>query len=124
VTLSGDVHHAYLHEVGFPRGSGVRSDVFQAVCSPFRNPLGRNERRVIRFAESTVGWRIARLLARAAGVEDPRVRWRLAGDGPWFDNQVATLAIEGRQLRMRIDKAFSGEDGAPGLESVLDRRLA
>jgi len=124
VALSGDVHHAYLHEVGFPRGSGVRSEVFQAVCSPFRNPLGRNERRVIRFAESTVGWRIARLLARAAGVEDPRVRWRLAGDGPWFDNQVATLEIEGRQLRMRIDKAFSGEDGAPGLESVLDRRLA
>jgi hypothetical protein len=124
VALSGDVHHAYLHEVGFPRGSGVRSEVFQAVCSPFRNPLGRDERRVIRFAESTVGWRIARLLARAAGVEDPRVRWRLAGDGPWFDNQVATLEIEGRQLRMRIDKAFSGEDGAPGLESVLDRRLA
>jgi len=124
VALSGDVHHAYLHEVGFPRGSGVRSEVFQAVCSPFRNPLGRNERRVIRFAESTVGWRIARLLARAAGVEDPPVRWRLAGDGPWFDNQVATLEIEGRQLRMRIDKAFSGEDGAPGLESVLDRRLA
>jgi len=124
VALSGDVHHAYLHEVGFPRGSGVRSEVFQAVCSPFRNPLGRNERRVIRFAESTVGWRIARLLARAAGVEDPPVRWRLAGDGPWFDNQVATLEIEGRQLRMRIDKAFSGEDGAPGLENVLDRRLA
>ena len=124
VALSGDVHPAYLHEVGFPRGSGVRSEVFQAVCSPFRNPLGRNERRVIRFAESTVGWRIARLLARAAGVEDPPVRWRLAGDGPWFDNQVATLEIEGRQLRMRIDKAFSGEDGAPGLESVLDRRLA
>jgi len=124
VALSGDVHHAYLHEVGFPRGSGVRSEVFQGVCSPFRNPLGRNERRVIRFAESTVGWRIARLLARAAGVEDPPVRWRLAGDGPWFDNQVATLEIEGRQLRMRIDKAFSGEDGAPGLESVLDRRLA
>src|SRR3712207_8062569 len=37
VTLSGDVHHAYLAEVAYPRGSGVRSAVWQAVCSPFRN---------------------------------------------------------------------------------------
>ena len=39
VVLAGDVHHAYLAEVGFPRGSGVQSHVYQAVCSPFRNPL-------------------------------------------------------------------------------------
>ena len=39
VTLSGDVHHAYLFEVAFPRGSGARSAVWQAVCSPYRNPL-------------------------------------------------------------------------------------
>ena len=31
--LSGDVHHAYLAEVGFPPGSGVSSAVWQAVCS-------------------------------------------------------------------------------------------
>ena len=29
VVLSGDVHHAYLAEVGFPRGSGVSSHVWQ-----------------------------------------------------------------------------------------------
>ena len=39
VTLSGDVHHAYLFEVAFPRGAGVQSAVCQAVCSPYRNPL-------------------------------------------------------------------------------------
>ena len=48
VVLAGDVHHAYLAEVGFPRGSGVQSRVYQAVCSPFRNPLDERERRVIR----------------------------------------------------------------------------
>ena len=37
--VSGDVHHAYLAQLGFPRGSGVQSAVWQAVCSPFRNPL-------------------------------------------------------------------------------------
>ena len=45
--LSGDVHHAYLAEVGFLPGTGVQSSVWQAVCSPFRNPLDSNERRVI-----------------------------------------------------------------------------
>ena len=39
LTLSGDVHHAYLAEVGYPRGAGVQSAIYQAVCSPFRNPL-------------------------------------------------------------------------------------
>ena len=49
VLLSGDVHHAYLAEVGFPRGSNVESHVYQAVCSPYRNPLGNWERRAIRL---------------------------------------------------------------------------
>ena len=74
VTLSGDVHHAYLCEVGFPRGSGVRSAVWQAVCSPYRNPLDSREKRVIRLGMSRPFAVIARLLARAAGVSDPNVR--------------------------------------------------
>jgi hypothetical protein len=32
--LSGDVHHAYLAEIGFPKGSNVTSHVWQATCSP------------------------------------------------------------------------------------------
>ena len=44
VGLGGDVHHAYLAEVGFPKGMGAESAVYQAVCSPFRNPLARHER--------------------------------------------------------------------------------
>ena len=44
VTLSGDVHHAYLFEVGYPRGTGMKSSVWQAVCSPYRNPLEKKER--------------------------------------------------------------------------------
>src|SRR3954452_25365165 len=44
IGLGGDVHHAYLAEVGFRREVGAQSAVYQAVCSPFRNPLDRHER--------------------------------------------------------------------------------
>ena len=40
VVLSGDVHHAYLAEVGLRDEAGrSESAVYQAVCSPYRNPL-------------------------------------------------------------------------------------
>ena len=51
--LSGDVHHAYLAEVDLRER--VDSKVWQAVCSPFRNPLDEREKRAIRIAKSTPG---------------------------------------------------------------------
>jgi hypothetical protein len=77
VLLSGDVHHAYLAEVGFPRDVGARVPVWQAVCSPFRNPLDQRERRMIRFGMSRTAHALGRALARSAGVGDPPVRWRI-----------------------------------------------
>ena len=124
VTLSGDVHHAYLYEVAFPRGSGARSAVWQAVCSPYRNPLDARERRVIKLAMSRPVAALARALARAAGVRDPALRWRQVGQGPWFDNQVATLTIEDRAIEMRLEKAVPVDDTSARLECVLERRLA
>jgi hypothetical protein len=124
VVMSGDVHHAYLYEVAFRRGSGVRSNVFQAVCSPYRNPLESRERRVIRLGMSRPMEAVGRALARAAGVEDPGVRWRMVGDGPWFDNQVTTLEIDGRRLDMRLEKAVPVDSTAARLDCVLERRLA
>jgi hypothetical protein len=124
VVLSGDVHHAYLFEVAFRRGSGVRSNVYQAVCSPYRNPLAKNERRAIRVGMSRPFEAFTRTLARAAGVDDPGIRWRMVGDGPWFDNQVATLVIEGREIAMRLDKAVPIAEDSARLERVLDHRLA
>jgi hypothetical protein len=120
--LGGDVHHAFLAAVAFRRGAGVRSQVVQAVCSPFRNDLDRRERRVLRSVASRPGRVIARALARTARVEDPGLRWRLT-DGPYFDNQVATLRIRGRSLEVDIDKTVAG-DPHPHLERVCRRRLA
>lgn len=123
VALSGDVHHAYVAEVAFPREAGVRSAVAQAVCSPFRNPLEARERAAVRFGASSAGTVIGRLLARSAGVPDPPIRWRLTSD-PVFDNQVATLSIDGRSLTLRIEKAHPDEDDPPRLVTTLEHRLA
>ena len=124
VGLSGDVHHAYLAEVGFPRGTGMRSAVYQAVCSPFRNPLDGHERRTIRLAFTRFGTLVGRLLARSAGVGDPPVRWRLTHDGPFFDNQVCFVELEGRSARLWLQKTVPGENDGFSLETVFEHRLA
>ena len=94
VLLSGDVHHAYLAEVGFPDGSDARAPVYQAVCSPLRNPLDSNERRDDPSSRCRAPARALarRARARRAKVGDPRTTWDI-GDGPWFDNQVGGLVL-------------------------------
>jgi len=123
--LSGDVHHAYLAEVGFPEGSGMQSAVWQAVCSPFRNPLDANERRVILAAWTRAGGRLVRALAKRAGVRDPSVQWRLAHEKPWFNNQVAWLELDGRRAKFVLEKALPPEDGKgdPVMERVYHRSI-
>lgn len=122
VVLSGDVHHAYLAEVGFPRSAGVRTAVVQAVCSPVRNPLDRRERRMLRAALSPWAALVARGLARAAGVVEPPVRWRMA-EPPTFHNQIATLKLSGRHARLTIERTRPQEWEAPGLHVSLDRDI-
>ena len=125
VTLSGDVHHAYLAEVTLPEGGGepVRSSVWQAVCSPVHNPLSAPEQWAMRMARSRPATALARALARAAGVRSPVVSWSEVGGGPWFDNQLATLSVEGRRIDLLLERA-AGSDAAPRLEPVLRKRLA
>jgi hypothetical protein len=124
VTLSGDVHHAYVFEIAYPKDAGVRSAVWQAVCSPYRNPLDGKERRIIKLGMSRPFQKAWRAIAKRAGVQDPGIRWRLAGGGPWFDNQVATLVIDGRRLDMHLDRAVPVAEEEAKLERVLDARLA
>ena len=122
--LSGDVHHAYLAKASFPSDPDATSPVYQAVCSPLRNPLDKKERRVMRFAWSSAGQRLFHTLARAAGVDPSEIQWSLTHPEPWFNNQVAALEITGRRSRMRLDKTVPGEDSAPRLETVFERDLA
>jgi hypothetical protein len=103
----------------------MRSQVFQAVCSPFRNPLGRHERRIMRTAVTRGGMFVTRALARAARVGPPPVRWRYVHDEPWFDNQVATLVLEGRRATIALDRSQPppSADGRVKLERVFERAL-
>jgi hypothetical protein len=123
VIISGDVHHAYLAEIDVGRARPGRTAVWQAVCSPFRNTLGRSDREVLRFGASRPGKVIARALARSARVELPELSWEVA-TGPWFDNQVATLRFDGRGGDFRLEKTVPGGPGSgPGAGARAAPRL-
>jgi hypothetical protein len=123
VLLSGDVHHAYLAEVDFGAGVDARSHVFQATCSPYRNPLNGQERFVIRRFCSPLAARVTRWLSRRAGVPDPEIAWDLC-DPPIFDNQVATLSLAGRRAEVRVERTRPRDGGHPELHLSYSRRLA
>jgi hypothetical protein len=124
--LSGDVHHAYLAQIGFRPQDGVQSAVWQAVCSPFRNPLNSRERLTILAGWTRLAGRVTRALARAARVPDPVIGWRLAHDEPWFNNQVAMLELEGRRAIFRLEKALPDEsgEGRVRIEEVFAHSIA
>jgi hypothetical protein len=123
IVLSGDVHHAYLAEMAFRPEAGVESAVYQAVCSPYRNPLDSHERRAIKAGFSRPFIVAMRALGNSAGVADPGLRWRLA-EGPYFDNQVATVRLNGREALLQLDKTVVGEEDERRLDCVFERRLA
>jgi hypothetical protein len=124
VVLSGDVHHGYLNEIDFGDGAGVESSVYQAVSSPFRNPLGLPERLALRAGWTKPGELITKTLAHLAGVEEADVRWRLMHGEPWFDNHVFTLKFYGREASLKVEKTTPEDAGEPRLYPILERRLA
>ena len=123
VALSGDVHHAYLAEVAFRRGAGVTSAVYQATCSPIRNPLDARERLFMRLAASRPLAALTHALARLAGVPEPSIRWRLTA-APTFDNGLGFLVVDGRRADLRIERTAGSGHSPPTLDPVLERRLA
>ncbi|GII89988.1 alkaline phosphatase D family protein [Sinosporangium siamense] len=87
ILLSGDVHYSYLARL---RGGRV----YQVVCSPIRNPLGR----LILWANVVAGFGIAGaggwVLARLARVPRPPYKWKI-DEGPWFHNALSTVELRG-----------------------------
>jgi hypothetical protein len=125
VLLSGDVHYAYLAELELPGRPDGGSAAFQAVCSPFRNELAGWLRTANRLAFTPPLRRLTRLLARLARVGPDVLGWRVLR-GPYFDNQVGRVELEGRAARVRIERAVPGDaaGSTPRLEPVLARELA
>ena len=122
VMLSGDVHHCYLAEVGFPPGGGPSSPVWQAVCSGFRKELAPHERAAIATGHSGLAARLARRLARAAGVPKLPLGWRIV-ERPAYANQIATLTLDGDRSSVRVEAVVDGEWREPRLETAFAREL-
>jgi hypothetical protein len=121
VMLSGDVHHCYLAEVVFR--DGARSRVWQAVCSAFRKELAPEEKRIIAFGHSVVAERLARRLARCAGVPPLPLDWRVV-ERPAYGNQVATLTLDGERASLVVEAVADDDWQAPGLAPAFTRDLA
>jgi hypothetical protein len=104
LALSGDVHFSYAARLRLPAGY---APVWQLVCSPFRNPLPKQ----LRIASGVVLSRpfrvLGRLLARSAKVGARQVRWHI-GRGPWFDNMIATVEIDGEGVTVRWLRPLDG----------------
>ena len=123
LVLSGDVHHGYLAEAGF-RNAKPFSRVYQAVCSPLRNSLPGKKSRLQSVAWNGGAALATHLLSRLAGVRDPHMGWRLTHDEPFFDNQVATLELDGPEAKITFEGAALDGSGEPGLRRLYSRRLA
>jgi fructosamine-3-kinase len=64
-----------------------------------------------------------RALSRLAGLSDPEIRWSLTHGSLWFENQIASLELNGRQATLVFEKAVLGGSGEPGLEKIYEYHL-
>ncbi len=120
--LSGDVHYGYLAEATFSAGD-VKSPVYQAVCSPFRNSLPEKKLHLQSVSWTKPGELAGRFLARLAGIGKEELDWHLTHDKPWFENHVATLELENRRATLTFEKAILNGSGEPDLEKIYEHRL-
>jgi hypothetical protein len=123
--LSGDVHHSYVSEARPAHGGPpLQSTILQAVCSPIRNPLSRN----MRFATAVLSYGVAgpvgRLASRSTRVPTSPLTWHYA-EGPWFDNNLACLQLDGPSLRMWwvTGEVHDGDHERPRLAKVAHYAL-
>jgi hypothetical protein len=119
--LSGDVHYSYLMQADLPEHA---SRVYQAVCSPIRNPLSRGMRYANTAASFGVAGAIGRLLARTAGLHERALDWSLRR-GPIFDNALATVELAGRRAQVVWDGAEQPDDAdMPTLRRLVTAELS
>lgn len=117
--LSGDVHFGYVAEVDLEGESRVR----QVVSSPFRQSTEPVERHAQRLATTFAPVSLAcRALVATTPHARPRFGWRVT-DGPWFDDHLTVLTVDGRRAHVAYDVADLGDDDRPVLRRVAEREL-
>lgn len=120
--LSGDVHHAYVAEPSWPGRAEPEARVVQLTCSPVHNSIPASMRVGFRFGWSAAARGLGRVFTRHGGLGEPPVHWRRTG-GPWFGNQLMTLATRGRSAVLRLEHAQE-ERGGVRLRRVMERQLS
>ena len=81
--------------------------------------------RRLRFLVAVMAYGVAgpvgHVVARSAKVPDSPLKWNLL-KGPWFDNNLATLEVHGRGLRLwwATGKVDGGAHERPRLHRVAD----
>ncbi len=126
--LSGDVHHSYVSEVTLSDQDSTdgapTSRIVQMVCSPIRNPLPRGVRVGTAALAHGLAARLGRLAARAAGVPPLPFTWTRV-QGPWFDNNLATLEVDdhGLEAWWQSGHVVEGHHERPQLRRVAYSRL-
>ncbi|PRX92486.1 alkaline phosphatase D family protein [Allonocardiopsis opalescens] len=122
--LSGDVHFSYVADAR-ARLEGPRrtapgpehSRIAQIVCSPMRNPLSPKFQAMAKFAGTGLVGLIGRMMTRSSVPGSP-LEWRITR-GPWFDNSLATLELDGHRARVRWETADQpADDTAPVLREL------
>ncbi|GIF10481.1 alkaline phosphatase [Actinoplanes teichomyceticus] len=98
--LSGDVHHSYVARADF--GHAMATPVMQLTCSPIHNEVPLPLRPLMRVSWLPPVARVARGLARSAGVAKPAIRWKRLS-GPYFGNAIGTLTLDGTTASARIE---------------------
>jgi len=122
IVLSGDVHLGYVAEAKF-RDEQVKSVIYQAVSSPFRNSLPGEKSRLHSASWTEPGELASRFLARLVGIEEEEMSWHLTHQELWYENQVATLELEDQQATLTFEKTILDDSGEPGLKTIYERQL-
>jgi hypothetical protein len=122
IVLSGDVHLGYVAETTF-RDEEVESAIYQAVSSPFRNSLPGEKSRLHSASWTKLGELAGRFLARLGGIGEEEMSWHLTHQELWYENQVATLKLEGQQAMLTFEKAILDDSAEPNLETIYERQL-
>ncbi len=114
--LAGDVHYG---QVDRAEGPGFDLPVWQVIASPMRQEVEPMAARAFAFARSPVGRVTGWALRRLSGAAAPTLRWETV-EGPVLDNHVAILDLDADGARVGLHASRR----TPGLERVVDRRLA
>ncbi len=123
VFLSGDVHYSYLAEARpAARASAPVSPIYQAVCSPIRNPMSRFLRWCSIAASFGVAGLLGRMLSATTRLPASPLEWRVRYR-PRFENAVAVLDLDGRRGTLRW-LAADQNDPRAALRELDEIRLA